>query len=482
MMEREFDCLKYILRTLDAALASSHLGAVASGHQNTPSSASSSPLLSIVLSVLPRCLVLLQGTVAAVRLGAPHDTHDTLDTFPDCLRGSYSALCLAIQLTGELLPDGRSRPAMLRLLGRTAATGAHGYSALLLLLDGAPDSEAETSSLSGLKRTPELEEILFDVLEDVSSAWAYLLVPHSGFEEASIDMYISLYEFHQQGQYAKGSAACGRKEVHNLPPSAQQLAPLALDLVWGMEGMLQTMQQHLRMFPPMAREGVSMLCSLFNACCTSLVLFGHVIEVLAEPAAVGPAGLAAQPASWLPSGNSLVEGWCSQLLDRVCQLLCINSLGGKGPLDHTRMEGCRALAGSHMFLLRVQEQPPTSMSPEAERLLSCLTLVLTVVAPLDAWLAVSPYLPAAEARVLEDTLAIHDLLTRVEAEQVWSWQALAAGTPAEASLASVLQGAANKLQLPHLVAPAPQGWQPGRLTLDRGRGPPEFMRLCFPSL
>ncbi|GFH12444.1 hypothetical protein HaLaN_08138, partial [Haematococcus lacustris] len=31
-----------------------------------------------------------------------------------------------------------------------------------------------------------------------------------------------------------------RHEEANLrPPSAQQLAPLALDLVWGMEGMLQ---------------------------------------------------------------------------------------------------------------------------------------------------------------------------------------------------------------------------------------------------
>ncbi|KAL6755796.1 hypothetical protein V8C86DRAFT_3098428 [Haematococcus lacustris] len=122
------------------------------------------------------------------------------------------------------------------------------------------------------------------------------------------------------------------------------------------------------------------------------------------------------------------------------------------------------------------------MSPEAERLLSCLTLVLTVALPLDAWLAVSPSLPAARVKPLKQASAIHTLLTLVEPEQVWSWQALAAGTPAEASLASVLQGAANKLQLPHLVAPAPQGWQPGRLTLDMGRGPPEFMTLCFPSL
>ncbi|KAL6755776.1 hypothetical protein V8C86DRAFT_177522 [Haematococcus lacustris] len=250
-----------------------------------------------------------------------------------------------------------------------------------------------------------------------------------------------------------------------------------------MEGMLQMMQQHWHMFSAMAcvEEG-SRMCSLFRACCTSMILFGHVIEVLADPAAVGPAGLAAQPASWLPCGNSLVEGWCSQLLARVCQLLYIHSPDLKGPPDHTRMIRCHGLNGSHMFLLQSQRQAPPSMSPEAERLLSCLTLVLTVALPLDTWLAVSPSLPATGAKVSENTSAIHDLLTRVEPEQVWSWQALAAGTPAEASLASVLQGAANKLQLPHLVTPAPQGWQPGRLTLDRGRGPPEFMNLCFPSL
>ncbi|KAL6764203.1 hypothetical protein V8C86DRAFT_2477523 [Haematococcus lacustris] len=390
---------------------------------------------------------------------------------------------MSLRLMVELWPDVRCRPAMLRLLVRTAAAGAHGYSTLSLLLDGAPDYEADTRLLSGLKRTPELEAILSYILEDVSSAWATLLVPHSGSEQASIDNFNSLNYSHRQGQNAKGHAACGRKEVHNLAPSAQQLAPLALDLVWGMEGMLQMMQQQWFMFPPMACvEERSRMCSLFRFCCTSVILFGHVIEVLAEPAAVGLAGLAAQPASWLPCGNSLVEGWCSQLLARVCQLFYINSPAVKGPPDHTRMIRCHGLNGCHMFLLRSRRQAPPSMSPEAERLLSCLTLVLTVALPLDTWLAGSPSLPADGAKVLKQTSTIHDLLTCVEPEQVWSWQALAAGTPAEASLASVLQGAANKLQLPHLVTPAPQGWQPGRLTLDRGRGPPEFMRLCFPSL
>ncbi|KAJ9512474.1 hypothetical protein QJQ45_018766, partial [Haematococcus lacustris] len=463
-------------------------------------------------SVLPRCLVLLRGTVAAVRLGATLGTRLTNTAFPGCIRDYYSSLCMSLRLMVELWPDGRCRPAVLRLLVRTAAAGAHGYSALALLLDGAPDFEAETRLVSGLKRspeskalTPEAKDVLVDTMDRVRGAWVLSLVQHSESERAWNDMHIRRKHSHQQGQYALESAACGRKELYYLAPTAQQLAPLALDLVWGMEGMLQVrgkvrsmlafgsllhavpglcllqmMQQHERMFSAMACVGKSSgMCSLFRSCCVSMILFGHVIEVLAEPAAVGPAGLAAQPASWLPCGNSLVEGWCSQLLARVCQLFCNNSPDLEGPPDHTRIEECQALADGHTILLRVQVQAPPSMSPEAERLLACLTLVLTVALPLDTWLAVAPSLPAARASLSEQASAIHDLLTRVEPEQVWSWQALAAGTPAAASLASVLQGAANKLQLLHLVAPAPQGWQPGRLTVDRGRGPPELIILCF---
>ncbi|KAL6764211.1 hypothetical protein V8C86DRAFT_1680404 [Haematococcus lacustris] len=489
VMVREYDCLNYMARILGAASAPSRIDAVASGHQTTPSSASSSPLISVVLSVLPRCLVVLQGTVAAVRFAATLDSCFTMKALPGCFRDSYSSLCKSLRLMMELWPDWRCRPAMLRLLVRTAAAGAHGYSTLALygaqLLDGAPDYEAETRSVPCLQRTlelkalkPELKASLSETMFRVCAIWIRLLVPYCDTEQASIDMYNSLYDSHQQGQYVEGSAACGKKEGHILLPSAQQLAPLALDLVWGMEGMLQMMQQHWRMSWPMACEVlIKGWCSLLTHCFISLVLFGHVIEVLAEPAAVGPARLAAQPASWLPCGNSLVEGWCSQLLARVCQLFYINSHTLKGPPDHIWMSGCQAIAGSHMFLFQVQEQLPTSMSLEAERLLSCLTLVLTVALPLDTWLAVTPSLPADGAEIIEQ--AIHDVLACVEPEQVWSWQALAVGTPAEASLASVLQGAANKLQLPHLVAPAPRGLQPGRLTLDRGRGPRELMVLCL---
>ncbi|KAL6755787.1 hypothetical protein V8C86DRAFT_2668830, partial [Haematococcus lacustris] len=133
-----------------------------------------------------------------------------------------------------LCPDWRCRPTVLRLLVRTAAAGAHAYSALALLLDGAPHYEAETRFLSGLKRTPELkalspvlEAILSDTLECVCSGWVFLLLPLEESEQALSSQSAEIY------------ASRNQEEVLHQPPSAQQLAPLALDLVWGMEGMVQ---------------------------------------------------------------------------------------------------------------------------------------------------------------------------------------------------------------------------------------------------
>ncbi|KAL6748867.1 hypothetical protein V8C86DRAFT_1103844 [Haematococcus lacustris] len=470
---REWHCARYIVRLLEAASAPSRPGAVTTlGPSPSSPSASSSSLLTVILSVLSRSLVVFQACVATFRLAVTTRSVTCPGVFPGCIRECYFPLCHVLGLMVQLWPDQRCRPAMLRVLVRTAAAGAHAYMTLVLLLDGAPDHGSEPRSLSGIPRTPELEQTFSRLAYRVCHMWILLLAPPGRNDQLS---------------GIRSNDQCGvandMQKVLHQPPSAQQLAPLALDLVWGMEGMLQMTQQHWRMFETgVAEEVGTNTFSFFASCGTSLDLFGRVIEVLAAPSVVGPAGLAAQPASWLPSGNSLVEGWCTRLLDGVCQLLCITSPGLKGSLEHKRTKGCWALADSHKFLLPGGQQAPPSMSPEAERLLACLTLVLTVALPLDTWLAAAPSLPADEVKVIEQASAIHDSLTSMEAEQVWSWQALAAGTPAEASLASVFRSAANRLQLPHLVAPAPQGWQPGRLTLDRGRGPPELMGLCLPAL
>ncbi|GFH18828.1 hypothetical protein HaLaN_15693, partial [Haematococcus lacustris] len=412
---REVYCIRYMLDLLIAVSAPSHPAAVATSGPSPPSPISSS-LLSVILSVLPRSLVMSQACVIAVRLAVTTRSITCPDLLPTRIRDFYIQLYATLRKMVQLWPDQRCRPAMLRVFARSAVTGAHAYMTLALLLDDAPDHGAGPCSLPALTRTPELEQTFSHMVTCVCHIWILLLAPR------------------------KNNAPSGKEKVLYQRPSTQQLAPLALDLVWGMEGMLQMTQQHWRIFKTKGTKEIGTnTFSFFASCGTSLDLFGRVIEVLATPSVVGPAGLAAQPASWLPCGNSLVEGWCTRLLDRVCHLLCITTPGLKGSLEHKRMEGCRALADSHSFLFPGQQQAPPGMSPEAERLLACLTLVLTVALPLDTWLAVAPSLPAAEVKVMEQASAIHDTLARMEPEQVWSWQALAAGTPAEASLANGIE-------------------------------------------
>ncbi|KAL6748831.1 hypothetical protein V8C86DRAFT_1102734 [Haematococcus lacustris] len=476
---REMYCADYIVRLLEAVSAPSHPGAVTTLGPSPPSpSVISSSLLAVILSVLPRSLVVFQACAVALRLAVKISSFTCPGSFPVFIRDSYLPLCHALRMMVQLWPDQRCRPAMLRVMARSAAAGAHAYMTLALLLDGAPDHGSEPRSLYGSACTAELEQTLSTMVARVCQMWLLVLAPPGCSEQLSGTSYIRSKE---RCRIVEGNASSGKEKVLPSPPSVQQLAPLALDLVWGMEGMLQMTQHHYRMSQTMlARDIATNPFHFFSTCATSLILCGRVIEVLATPSVVGPAGLAAQPASWLPCGNSLVEGWCSQLLDRVCHLLCITTPGLKRSRDDLRLKGCRVLADRHNFLLQGRQQAPSSMSPEAERLLACLTLVLTVALPLDTWLAAVAYSPAAGAKIIEQ--AIHDSLTNTEAEQVWGWQALAEGTPAEASLASVLRSAADKLQLPHLVAPAPQGWQSGRLTLERGRGPAELMWLCLPRL
>ncbi|KAL6764320.1 hypothetical protein V8C86DRAFT_2479577, partial [Haematococcus lacustris] len=218
---------------------------------------------------------------------------------------------------------------------------------------------------------------------------------------------------------------------------------------------------------------------------TLLALFGHVIEVLAEPAAVGPAGLAAQPASWLPCGNSLVEVWCTRLLAGVCKLMCIATPDSTAVPIPLKIMLNRRLQGSYKLLLRGQRQAPPNMSPEAERLLSCLTLVLTAMLPQDLCLALAQA-PTKLGRRLdtreeectmrlgrrldtrEEECTMRVALSKLQPEQVWTWQALAAGTPAEATLQGLLPALASFFQVQGLVTPIAPGWRHQRLTVALG--------------
>ncbi|KAL6764173.1 hypothetical protein V8C86DRAFT_3084348 [Haematococcus lacustris] len=257
-------------------------------------------------------------------------------------------------------------------------------------------------------------------------------------------------------------------------PSSPQLAPLALDLVLGMENTLQMVMRQQGMVRkwPLWNNG-NLVQGLVDGYRTLLALFGHVIEVLVTPSVVGPAGLAAQPASWLPCGNSLVEGWCTRLLAGVCKLMTdiATPASAAVPLLLKIMLN-RRLQGSYKLLLRGQPVAPPSMSQEAERLLSCLTLVLTAMVPQDLCLALSGgvtnTVPGLEMTVKEERRAMGVALSKLQPEQVWTWQALAAGTPAEATLRGLLPALAYLFQVQGLVTPIAPGWRHQPLTLALG--------------
>ncbi|GFH20423.1 hypothetical protein HaLaN_17538, partial [Haematococcus lacustris] len=216
----------------------------------------------------------------------------------------------------------------------------------------------------------------------------------------------------------------------------------------------------------------NLMHSLVDGYRTLLALFGHAIEVLATPSVVGPAGLAAQPASWLPCGNSLVEGWCTRLLAGVCKLMYIATPASAAVPILLKIMLNRRLQGSYRLLLRGQRQAPPSMSPEAERLLSCLTLVLTAMVPQDLCLASARDSTRTVQKLnqvlVKERRAMEVALSKLQPEQVWTWQALAAGTPAEATLQGLLPALASLFQVQGLVTPIAPGWRHKRLTVALG--------------
>ncbi|GFH19739.1 hypothetical protein HaLaN_16742 [Haematococcus lacustris] len=177
-------------------------------------------------------------------------------------------------------------------------------------------------------------------------------------------------------------------------PSSPQLAPLALDLVLGMENTLQMVMQHQDMVwkCPFWNDG-NLVQGLADGYRTLLALFGHAIEVLATPSV-------------------------------------------------------------------------------AERLLSCLTLVLTAMLPQDLCLALSGgvtnTVPGLDLALEKDRHAMGVALSKLQPEQVWTWQALAAGTPAEATLQGLLPALASLFQVQGLVTPIAPGWRHQHLTLALG--------------
>ncbi|KAL6748840.1 hypothetical protein V8C86DRAFT_1102816 [Haematococcus lacustris] len=421
-----------------------------------------------ILGLLARCVPEYQCLIVVVDLtlaigavvGSTFVGQQKPELFLPNLAAMYATLYKSIMVLMRFMPDWRCRPAVLSTALHVAAAGSLAHHTLVSLLPSTDHVNRMPHTTSGpsllpptvLEDLPKLEEEVSNVSLHANYLWS-LVLAQDGVEEPSMKPFQVDDNFRNRLTTDK---------VAVLPsPSSPQLAPLALDLVLGMENTLQMVMRHQDMVWkwPFWNDG-NLVQGLADGYRTLLALFGHVIEVLAEHAAVGPAGLAAQPASWLPCGNSLVEGWCTRLLAGVCKLMCIATPDSADVPLILKMMLNRRLHGSYKLLLRGQRQAPPSMSPEAERLLSCLNLVLTAMVPQDLCLAMAA---AVANTVPEDTT-----LSKLQPEQVWTWQALAAGTPAEATLQGLLSALASLFQVQGLVTPIAPGWRPQHLTLALG--------------
>ncbi|KAJ9524322.1 hypothetical protein QJQ45_008532, partial [Haematococcus lacustris] len=436
-------------------------------------------LASDILSMLARLLPEFQATIVTVDLslavgavdGSTFVGQQKPELFLPSLSAMYATLYKAFMALMRLMPDWRCRPAVLRTGLRFATAGALAHNTMVSLLPDAdhmnrtPHTTSTPSLLPAtVQRFPELEEQVIAMFLPATHLWSVVLA-QQGVNEPPTGPFQLNDDF---------ISRMTTDRVAVLPsPSSPQVAPLALDLVLGMENTLQMVMRQQGMVRkwPLWNDG-NLVQGLVDGYRTLLALFGHVIEVLATPSVVGPAGLAAQPASWLPCGNSLVEGWCTRLLAGVCKLMYISTPASTAVPVLLKIMLNRRLQGSYKLLLRGQPVAPPSMSPEAERLLSCLTLVLTAMVPQDLCLALSGgvtnTVPRLEMTVKEERRAMGVALSKLQPEQVWTWKALAAGTPAEATLQGLLSALASLFQVQGLVTPIAPGWRHQRLTLALG--------------
>ncbi|KAJ9504577.1 hypothetical protein QJQ45_030522 [Haematococcus lacustris] len=448
------------------------------GNPAKAASRSNAQFVSDILGLLALWLPEFQATIVTVDLslavgavvGSTFVGQQKPELFLPNLSAMYAALYKAVVKVIRLTPDWRWREDVMRAGLRLATAGALAHHTMVSLLPStgqvnrAPHTDSKPSLLPAtVQRLPELEEGVSNMFIHATHLWSVVLAqqgvngPPTGPFQADDDFINRM--------------TTDRVAVPPCPFSPE-LGILALDLVLGMENTLQMVMQHQDMVWkwPFWNDG-NLVQGLVDGYRTLLALFGHVIEVLATPSVVGPAGLAAQPASWLPCGNSLVEGWCTRLLAGVCKLMYISTPASTAVPVLLKIMLNRRLQGSYRLLQRGQPVAPPSMSQEAERLLSCLTLVLTAMVPQDLCLALAGGVPNTVSgldmalALKKERRAMGVALSKLKAQQVWTWQALAAGTPAEATLQGLLPALASLFRVTVLVTPIAPGWRQPRLTV-----------------
>ncbi|KAJ9515519.1 hypothetical protein QJQ45_021661 [Haematococcus lacustris] len=180
-------------------------------------------------------------------------------------------------------------------------------------------------------------------------------------------------------------------------------------------------------------------------CLVAMRMLVLSVQLLQDTAVVGPAGLTAKPASWLPPGQQLIRGWCARLASRVCQVADMTKL------LTSPTSGFNISRGGVCLGALVQHDP---MESDAEDALALLIVTLGLAVPL---ITVLKLVDDADDEVAEALDELWQLLSQVPAHQVQGWRATVQGTASEDLLQQALAAADLKLTLPHLTAVAPKG-------------------------
>ncbi|KAL6764294.1 hypothetical protein V8C86DRAFT_1684972 [Haematococcus lacustris] len=225
--------LANLRRTLeDKARTKSRTDARAAASHHSAVQVSAPLLVSDILSLLARFLPEFQAARLAVELAATigQVNQKMSEIFFTSLLDIYAELYQAVLLLTAPMPDWRRQPAVLRAGLRVAIAGALAHSTMVSLLPYMEDTPAM------VQRLPEMEAKVSFMSTHVTYLWS-LVLAQDGVKAPPT------------GQFRMDGDVINRMttdRVAVLPsPSSPQLVPLALDLVLGMENMLQVRVQVL---------------------------------------------------------------------------------------------------------------------------------------------------------------------------------------------------------------------------------------------
>ncbi|KAJ9515505.1 hypothetical protein QJQ45_016501 [Haematococcus lacustris] len=183
-------------------------------------------------------------------------------------------------------------------------------------------------------------------------------------------------------------------------------------------------------------------------CWAPLRLLVLSVQLLHDRGLVGPAGLEARPAAWLPPGQQLIRSWCFRLALRACQVADLLQLASSTTAEVVMCSGPTDVSQ----LLR---HPP--MQPDTQRALALVVTTLGVAVPLLAVPKLVVEAACGNSVLAMALIGLCDHLAKVPQQHVHKWRADVAGTCGEPLFAKAMDAVAAKLQLPHLTAAAAEG-------------------------